>query len=520
MASARQAGDVLPRPRIPNVVGMLNIIFAVFLMLMSIYVGWYAAIMPMTNRAMAQVRARAEADLEAKRQVDFKAIEEAEKTATTAGEKAELDIRRKALGDRPKVALPIGMDLEAMGLGGRRFTVYSWVDASTALLLDVGLLVAGIGLLRRELWALRLAIATAAAKIIRLVLLYSYVVLAIVPPIAQGSGKLAVEMMAQQAKTMGGPGPPPMMNAAFFTKMYYVSYTVMAVAMMLFGAIYPAISLWFLTRPGARAACEPRSRHDGELSETRALGITNIVFASCLILFGLCFGAYVAALPVLGRTLVQIQKKTEAAAAARQKAELKTIAEEEAKATTTEEKEELAEQRKAIESRPKPPNPFAALDLGQMGLDDPRILTYYWVELMSGLLLNLAMITVGIGLVRRKPWGITLGAGTAAAKIIRLVLVYGYFVLAVAPLLAGKSAAMMGRLLTQQQAMMGGQTLVEFDSGPLREAYTAMYPPIAVAFIVLGSIYPAISLWLLLRARALSASKNNAPSAPELTETW
>ena len=65
MASARQAGDVLPRPRIPNVLGMLNIIFATFLMIFSIYVGWYAAIMPISNRAMAEVRARVESDLEA-----------------------------------------------------------------------------------------------------------------------------------------------------------------------------------------------------------------------------------------------------------------------------------------------------------------------------------------------------------------------------------------------------------------------------------------------------------------------
>ncbi len=518
MASARQAGDVLPRPRIPNAIGILNIIFAVFLMLMSVYMGWYAAIMPMTNRALAQVRARAEADLEAKRQVDLKAIEEAEKTATTASEKAELDIRRKALGDRPKMALPIGMDLQAMGMGGARFTAYSWVDSSTALLLDVGLLVAGIGLLRREPWGLRLAIATAAAKIIRLVLLYSYVVLAIVPQIAQACGRMAFEM-TQQQKGMG-PAPPPMMNAAFFTKMYYITYTVAAVSVMLFGAIYPAISLWFLSRPGARAACEPRVRNDRRWSDTRILGVTNVVFASCLILFGMCVGAYIAILPVVGRVATQFQKKIEADAETKKKVALEEIAEDEAKATTAAEKEALAERRKAIESRPKPPNAMAALDLGRMAFDDPRIVAYYWVELTTGLLLNLAMITAGIGLVRQKPWGITLGTGTAAAKIIRLVLVYGYFALALAPLLAAKTAAMMGRLITQQQAVMGQTPPVEFDTGPLREAYTAMYPPIATAFIVLGSIYPAVSLGLLLRARARSAANTNAPPAPELTETW
>jgi hypothetical protein len=499
---------------------MLNIIFAVFLMLMSVYMGWYAAVLPMTTRALAQVRARAETDLELKRQDELRAIDQAEKTAKTTSEKAELDARRKAFGEPRKLALPIGMDLKAMGMGGPRFTAFTWIDALTGILFNVGLLVAGIGLLRRELWGLRLAIATAAAKIIRLLLLYSYAVLAIVPPMAQGTGKMVAEMMLQQAKMTGGPTPPPMMNPAFFTKIYYVMYTVMAVGMMLFGAIYPAISLWFLTRPGARAACEPRARQYQQLPLTRALGITNIVFASCLIFFGLSLGAYIAALPVLGRTLAQVQKKTEEASAARQKAELKEIAEAEAKATTDEEKEELAGQRKAIESRPKPPNPFMALDLGQMGLDDPKLLTYYWLELTTGLLLNAAMITAGIGLLRQKPWGMTLGSGTAALKMIRLVVVYGYFAVSLAPLLAGKMAAMMGKMMAQQQAIFSQGSPMEFDTGPLRETYTGMYPPIAVAFIVLGSIYPAVSLWLLLRARAHAAAKKTAPPAPELTETW
>ncbi len=517
MAMVRPAGDVLPRPRILNVVGMLNIIFATFLMLYSLSTGWYTAVLPKSNRALAQIRETYEADLEARRQADLKAIEVAEKTATTPVEKAELAAQHKALEVRRKVSLPIGMDLEKMGFAGRKFAFYSWVDVTTALLLDMAMMAAGIGLLRRRMWGLRLAIATAAAKILRLVLLYSYAVLVLVPPIAQGVGRLVFEAMMQQQAM--GVKMPPVLNATLFVRMYYVTYTMMAVSMMLFGSIYPAIALWFLTRPGARAACEPRVRHDLELSETRVLGIMNIVFASCLILFGLCFGTYVAAMPVLGRTLTQIQKKIEADFAAKQQTALKAIAEDEKKATTAAEQEALAEQRKAIELRPKPPNAFAAFDLGQMGLDAPRVVAYYWVELTSGLLLNVAMITVGIGLVRRKPWGITLGVATAAAKILRLVLFYTYFALALAPLVAEKTAAMHGRLIAQQQAIMGQTMPAVIDTGPLRQAYTSMFPPMAVAFIVLGSIYPAVSLWILLRARARIAGETTAPRAPELTET-
>jgi hypothetical protein len=516
MASGREARDVLPRPRIPNVFGILNVIFAAFLMLFSLYMAWYAAIMPMSNRAMTEVREKAEADLEAKRQIDLKALDEAEKRATTAVEKAALAAQRKALEVRPTLAIPIGMDLKGLGLGDR-FDQFTKVDATTAIAVDIAMLVAGIGLLRRTLWGIRLAIAVAAVKIIRLVLLYTYLALVLIPPIAQGSGRLAFEVVVQQQKAMGAAAPPAL-NAAFFVRMYFIMYTVMAVSMMLFGVIYPAISLWFLSRPGARAACEPRARQDRELSEPRVLGITNVVFATCLILFGLCLGTYVAAMPVLGRTLTQIQKKSEADSAARQKAALEAIAEEEKKAATASEKEALAEQRKVVESRPKPNLGFTGMDLGQMGFDHPRVQAYYWIDLTSGLILNIAMITAGIGLLRQKSWGINLGMATAAAKIIRLAVVYTFFVLAVAPVLAEKSAAMVGRMIVQQQAVVGQALPGELDTSPLRQAYASMYPPIAVAFMVAGSIYPAVSIWVLLRARARAGADKKVAPVPALGE--
>ena len=461
--------------------------------------GGMAAFQPVTNRAMAQMRDKMQAAVEAKRQVDLKAIEEAEKTAATAAEKAALASQREALEVQPKGELPLGMDPEKMGLSGGKVMIYYLVDSMTALVLNVLLLAAGIGLVGRRMWGIRLAMATAAAKIVRLVLLYSFVVVAIIPPIAQGIGKLAFEAVLKQPGM--GAKPPPMLNAAFFTKMYYVMFTIPVVAMMIAGSIYPAISLWFLSRPGARAACEPRSRDDRRWSETRVLGITNVVFASCLMLFGLGFAAYIAILPVVGRAAVQFQKKMDAQIEAQQKVKLEALAEDEAKATTADEKAALAEQRKAIESSPKPPNPFATFETIQISFGDPRIRAYYWVELSSGLLLNVAMIAAGIGLLRRRPWGITLGVGTAAAKVLRLVLVYGYFVAFMGPVVATKTAEMMGKMLGQQQAILGGAAVGEVDAEPFRQLYSTMYPAGGLAFIVLGSIYPVVSLWLLLRAR-------------------
>ena len=159
------------------------------------------------------------------------------------------------------------------------------------------MLVAGIGLLRRRMWGIRLAIAAAAAKIVRLVLLYSYVALAIVPPIAQGSGRMAFEATMQQQKAMGGTAGPAHERRLLHEDLLCHVYGDGRFHDAVRGDLSGAVAL-VLEPARARAACDPKARHDREVSETRALGITNIVFAACLILFGLCLGTYIAAIPV------------------------------------------------------------------------------------------------------------------------------------------------------------------------------------------------------------------------------
>jgi hypothetical protein len=504
MAEWKQPGEVLPRPRIPNVVGFLNIVFATALMLLSLTVGFYILVMPMTNRAMIEMQKKAQADLEAKRQADLKTLDQTEKSALTAAEKQKLAQQRKALAGPTKVALPITMDMEKLGLARKGYFQYYAVETTTAVVLDILMLAAGVGLVKRRMWGIRLGIGTAAAKLVRLVLINGCFILLIVPPLAQASGRVGFEMV-MRAQGGGGGGFPKGMDLAFFTRMYYITYTIIPVFWIVTGSIYPAISIWLLTRPGARAACEERAAHFQALSATRSLGLLNIVFASCLILFGLCLGAYISVLPVLGRTLNEVQKKTEAQFAKQQKADLERIAEAEKKATTESEKEELAEEREMIESKPKP-QVTGGVDLMQLGFNDRRIQLFYWVELASGLLLNVLMIAVGIGLLRRRSWGMVLGIGTAGAKILRLVLVYGVFAAVLAPVMAQRYSVMVGKMMVQQQTLLGRAPTpvpaAELDATPLARVYSKMYVMMAIALMVAGSIYPAASLWVLTRARA------------------
>ena len=52
-------------------------------------------------------------------------------------------------------------------------------------------------------------------------------------------------------------------------------------------------------------------------------------------------------------------------------------------------------------------------DFNAMGLNEPKFKVFTWSDVLTNLALNLMMLASGIGLVTRKPWGISLGLWTA-----------------------------------------------------------------------------------------------------------
>lgn len=268
MDDATQSMHVLPSPRIPKVLGILNIVFGSALILFGLCMGLYVSMLPAMGRAMNQMQKKAEADLETKVAAELKEIGEAEKAAETDEEKQALAEKRKAIEARPKVAIPIGMDFDKMGMNDPSFKAYYWTELATALGLNVLMIVSGIDLVRRRARGITLGIGVAVAKIVRLVAVYSFFGLVVAPTLAQKSGEMVGEMMIQQQEAMGKPAPPGM-DPKVMVKVYYITYSVTAAALIVFGSIYPAISIWLLTRPGARAACDETKLPPGqELNET------------------------------------------------------------------------------------------------------------------------------------------------------------------------------------------------------------------------------------------------------------
>ncbi len=127
-----------------------------------------------------------------------------------------------------------------------------------------------------------------------------------------------------------------------------------------------------------------------------------------------------------------------------------------------------------------------------MGIDIPEFLRFAAIDAASGLVLNALMFATGIGLVNLRSWGARWWTWLAGAKIVRLVVVWGGFIVAVIPALSdGMGRYVIGTMPFPQGR---GPTLAD-----LTKIYAVANLILAVSMIALGSIYPAISLWLLGR---------------------
>ncbi len=239
-----------PNFRIPRLLGIFSVVFATGLLLGGICMGGYVAIMPLVSGLMQSTQSRVSAQLEASRKAELNALAEREKKAKTDDEKIDLAAERKVIETRPLAPMNGMMDVNRVQMGDPSFLRYSWADVVSGIVLNVLLLISGIGLLSWRPWARRLAVWTAALKIVRLVGLYGFFIIVIVPPYCQKLGK-AVDAMMQTT----GLKSSPFMNAQALIKVYTVMYSAMGLGVMLLGVIFPAILLWFLTRPAVKSAC-------------------------------------------------------------------------------------------------------------------------------------------------------------------------------------------------------------------------------------------------------------------------
>src|SRR3954470_8526905 len=127
----------------------------------------------------------------------------------------------------------------------------------------------------------------------------------------------------------------------------------------------------------------------------KLLGTLNIVFASGLMICGLCSITQVAMIPIWGKSMDQLQKKVQTKEDAERKAAFEELDAAEKEARTDEQKAELRLKRKEVELRPRLADTLK-MNVAATGLTSRKVQTYSWVEFLSGVLLNLLMLAAGI----------------------------------------------------------------------------------------------------------------------------
>lgn len=249
MASADEL--TLPRPAIPKTLGILNVIFAVLLILVGTCTGIGALLAPEIQKFGQGVAEKAKKQAEDRKAAELKDIDDRAKAATTDAEKAAIDQERDAVTSRP---LPITPNVVAPVDTFKDPTVRTYMVASlvTGLILHVTLLVAGIGLIRLTGWGRTLGLWWAGLQVAQLLIL-GVAHFTLIQPIQQKTNEAT---MAEMKRQLTGPNAPP--NAAFTVQVMETTAKLgpaLAGLYYLAALTYPVLCLVLLRTAGARAAC-------------------------------------------------------------------------------------------------------------------------------------------------------------------------------------------------------------------------------------------------------------------------
>jgi hypothetical protein len=241
-----------PKTAIPKTIGILNIVFGSLLLLCAVCSALNLAIQPALGPMFAAQQQQFQQVQQADRQQKLDQLEKEEQAAKNKEEKAAVQARHKALKDQPLVKMP---DMTKF-TQDPTFQAYGIADAVTGLILNILLVVSGIGLLSLKEWARRLGLWVAALKIVFLFVLYGIFIVVVVPRVTEAFTSVFREMMDEMAKT--APPGQPVPGKADLEQMGTILglvYTGGAIVMIIFGVIYPVVMLVLLSRPRVKAAC-------------------------------------------------------------------------------------------------------------------------------------------------------------------------------------------------------------------------------------------------------------------------
>jgi len=263
---------VVPNPQIPRSFGLMNIVFGALLILMAALSVFSYFVYPKIFGRLQQDMLKQQAQRKAERDSRIAELKTKEDAAKTKEEKAELQQERAAVEAQVEPDLSALTDInELTGLSDTRVFVYYVAELAAAIILNIVMIVAGVGLMGLAEWGRRLAIVVAQLKILRWVLMTVVSMVLILPISLERTQKMMTKLNVQM-KVQGGGRPAPIVFSDL-ARIGAIAGAITTIFSAIIASIYPALSIWFLTRPQARAAClrglktlEPQKRmQPGEL---------------------------------------------------------------------------------------------------------------------------------------------------------------------------------------------------------------------------------------------------------------
>lgn len=243
---------VVPNPQLPRSFGLMNIIFGSILLLFGVGQAALTFYSPVVFKGFEDQARRQLEELKAKRQTKIAELKDKVKTAKTEEEKKDLEMELQALQSNQGLDPAKFLDEIKSLQTDPRIAIYTYTEMSTGILLNLLMIVSGVGLLALAEWARRLAIATAWLKIARWVAIVAATTFVIVP-ITTEKMQPTFRSIEKQTGRFGGRAAP--FAASNLAELSAMANVVTAVGTALVAVVYPVFVIWFLTRPPARAAC-------------------------------------------------------------------------------------------------------------------------------------------------------------------------------------------------------------------------------------------------------------------------
>ncbi len=245
--------SVEPNRSLPRTVGMLNVIFGAVLLLSGLCCGMGILSIAMAGGMANQPQFQAQMDQAWKQQQEQNLARLQERLDATAdpAEKERIQQQMQLVRQTPAPKI----DVAAMyGVKDPGVVMFWSIDMLSGIVVNLLLIVAGIGLLALSEWGRKMSIAIAVIKLVRLASLYGYALLAVVPVMARDTAQAFHDMTKSVPQNGGNQLPPVAEMVQTIGAVWLVSLIIFA----LLGAIYPALMIMLLTRPSAKAATQRR----------------------------------------------------------------------------------------------------------------------------------------------------------------------------------------------------------------------------------------------------------------------